>query len=64
MVDVLNQRVDVDATVSLSVADEMMRITPRQINTGNATLSQATRLLLGQRLALSVPLGTLPFGIN
>ena len=62
VVDVLNQRVQVSATVTLSVADDALRITPRQVNTGNATLNQASRLLLGQRLALSVPLGTLPFG--
>ena len=62
VVDVLSQRIQVNATVTLSVANETMRITPRQINTGNATLNQASRLLLGQRLALTVPLGTLPFG--
>jgi hypothetical protein len=62
VVDVLSQQVRVSATVTLSVAGETLRITPREINTGNTTLSQASRLLLGQRLALSVPLGTLPFG--
>ena len=62
VVDVLSQRVQVDATVTLSVAGEALRLTPRQIDTGNATLNEASRLLLGQRLALSVPLGTLPFG--
>jgi hypothetical protein len=62
VVDVLSQRVEVNATVTFSVADDALRITPRQINTGNATLNQASRLLLGQRLTLSVPLGTLPFG--
>ena len=62
VVDVLGQRIEVSAAVTLSVADDALRITPRQINTGNATLNQATRLLLGQRLTLSVPLGTLPFG--
>jgi hypothetical protein len=61
-VDVLSQQVEVSATVSLSVADETLRITPRQIDTGSATLSRASRLLLGQRLRLTVPLGTLPFG--
>jgi LmeA-like phospholipid-binding len=62
VVDVLSQQIRVSATVTLSVAGETLRITPREINTGNTTLSQASRLLLGQRLALSVPLGTLPFG--
>jgi len=61
-VDVLGQQIPVSANVTLSVVDETLRITPRQINTGSATLSQASRLLLGQRLRLTVPLGTLPFG--
>jgi hypothetical protein len=61
-VDVLDQRVQVRARVSLDVADEVLRITPQQIDTGTTTLSRAGRLLLGQRLTLSVPLGTLPFG--
>ena len=62
VVVVLSQQVQVNAKVTLSVVDDTLRITPRQINTGNATLNQASRLLLGQRLALTVPLGTLPFG--
>lgn len=61
-VDVLGQQVQVSANVTLSVVDETLRITPSQINTGSATLSQASRLLLGQRLRLTVPMGTLPFG--
>jgi hypothetical protein len=61
-VDVLSQRVQVSATATLSVANEALRITPREVNTGSTTLNQASRLLLGQRLRLSVPLGTLPFG--
>jgi hypothetical protein len=61
-VDVLSRQVQVSATVSLSVVDETLRITPRQIDTGSTTLSRASRLLLGQRLRLTVPLGTLPFG--
>src|SRR3712207_1280278 len=62
VVDVLSQRVQVSATATLSVANEALRITPREVNTGSTTLDQASRLLLGQRLSLSVPLGTLPFG--
>ena len=62
VVDVLNQRVQVSATATLSVANEALRITPREVNTGSTTLDQASRLLLGQRLALSVPMSTLPFG--
>ena len=61
-VDVLKQRVQVSASVTLTVADEVLRITPQQIDTGSTRLSQAGQLLLAQRLALSVPLGTLPFG--
>jgi LmeA-like phospholipid-binding len=61
-VDVLGRQVQVNALVALSVADDTLRISPRQINTGSVNLDQASRLLLGQRLTLSVPLGTLPFG--
>ena len=61
-VDVLSQRIQVSATVSLTVVGETLRIAPRQIDTGSTTLSRASRLLLGQRLRLTVPLGTLPFG--
>ena len=61
-VDVLGQQIQVRANVTLSVVDETLRITPRQINTESTALSQASRLLLGQRLNLTVPLGTLPFG--
>src|SRR5918992_3878758 len=62
LVDVLGRQVRVDAVVVFSVADETLRISPRQINTGSVNLDKASRLLLGQRLTLSVPLGTLPFG--
>jgi hypothetical protein len=48
--------------VSLSVDDSQLRITPEEIDTGNTTLSQASRLFLDQRLNLTVPLDTLPFG--
>lgn len=61
-VDALSTRVKVDALVSFSVADKTLKINPREINTGASGLSKATRLLLGQRLSLAVPLGTLPFG--
>ena len=61
-VNVLGRPVQVSAAVALSVAGETLRINPRQIDTGTASLDQASRLLLGQRLTLSVPLGTLPFG--
>ena len=62
VVDVLSQRLEVSGTMTLSVANDALRIRPREVNTGNNTLNQASRLLLRQRLTLSVPLGTLPFG--
>lgn len=61
-VAVLGQRLDVDASVDLDASGETLRITPREINTGTGGLDRASRLLLGQRLTLTVPLGTLPFG--
>lgn len=61
-VDVLSKRVRVRATATLSVAGEVVRITAGRLDTGLASLDQAERLLLSQRLALTVPLGTLPFG--
>lgn len=61
-VDVLDQRVRIRAVVTLGAADQTLRLIPREIDTGTATLNRASRLLLDQRLALSVPLGTLPFG--
>jgi LmeA-like phospholipid-binding len=62
LVDVLGRQVRVDASVVFSVADDTLRISPRQINTGSVNLDRASRLLLSQRLTLSVPMGTLPFG--
>jgi hypothetical protein len=61
-VDVLSKRVPVRATATLSVAGEAVRITAGELDTGLTRLDQAERLLLSQRLALTVPLGTLPFG--
>jgi LmeA-like phospholipid-binding len=61
-ISILGQRVQVSADASLSVSDSALRITPVEIKTGDTALSQASRLLLGQRLRLTVPLGTLPFG--
>ena len=46
----------------ISVDDSQLRITPEEIDTGDTTLSQASRLFLDQRLNLTVPLDTLPFG--
>lgn len=50
------------ADVDISESDAVLRLTPRKIDTGTSVLDQASRLLLDQRLKLSVPLGTLPFG--
>lgn len=61
-VDILGRTVQASADVTLAVAAGQLRLTPRQIKTGDAGLNRASRLLLGQRLTLTVPLGTLPFG--
>jgi hypothetical protein len=60
--NVLGQTIPVSSKVKLSVDESQLRITPVEIDTGDASLSQATRLLLDQRLNLTVPLDTLPFG--
>jgi hypothetical protein len=60
--DVLAQTVPVDASVELSVDGTQLRITPRHVDTGDATLSEAGRLLLDQRIALTVPMDGLPLG--
>lgn len=60
--DVLDQHLNVSGNVSLNVANGELRITPREVRTGSATLSQVSRLLLGQRLTLAVPMDALPFG--
>ena len=60
--NVLGQTIPVSAKVKLTVDDSQLRITPVQIDTGGAALSEASRLLLDQRLNLTVPLDTLPFG--
>ena len=61
-VDVLNERVPVSADATLSVEDDVLRISPQSFDTGSGSLDAAGRLLLGKRLTLLVPLGTLPFG--
>ncbi len=61
-VDVLNRHLTVRTDVLLSVADGDLRLTPQTIDTAGVTLGAAGRALLAQRLTLSVPLGTLPFG--
>jgi hypothetical protein len=61
-VDVLDRTVEASADVVLSAENGLLRIEPRQIDSGGSVLSEASRLLLGQRLTLTVPLGALPFG--
>lgn len=61
-VDVLNKRVQVHATAILSAAGDGIRVSAGKLDTGVTSLDEAERLLLSQRLALIVPLGTLPFG--
>ena len=62
VVEIANQSVPVSADASLSVQDDVLRISPESLNKGSGSLQAASRLLLGKRLRLIVPLGTLPFG--
>jgi LmeA-like phospholipid-binding len=61
-VEIANQSVPLSANASLSVEGDALRISPESLNTGSSSLDAASRLLLGRRLRLLVPLGTLPFG--
>jgi hypothetical protein len=61
-VKVLNQRMRVSADVILWIQDDLLRISPQNPDPGSVSLDTASRLLLRQRLTLTVPLGTLPFG--
>lgn len=60
--DVLDQTVPVTAAVELTVDGTQLRITPRDVDTGDTTLSEAGRLLLDQRISLTVPMDNLPLG--
>ncbi len=60
--NVLGRPLHATANVSLSVDNGAVKITPREIKTDSGALDKASRLLLGQRLTLTVPMGTLPFG--
>ncbi len=60
--NVLGRPLHATASVSLSVDNGAVKITPREIKTDSGALDQASRLLLGQRLTLTVPMGNLPFG--
>jgi hypothetical protein len=61
-VTVLNRKVPVSADVTLWVEDDVLRMSPKKLNAGSAALDTVSRLLLRQRLTLTIPLGTLPFG--
>jgi hypothetical protein len=61
-VELLNRSVPVSADATLSVEDDVLRISPQSVDSGSRSLDAASRLLLGHRLTLIVPLGTLPFG--
>ena len=61
-VEIANQSVPLSAEATLSVEGDALRISPESLNTGSGSLDAASQLLLGQRLRLLVPLGTLPFG--
>lgn len=60
-VSVLDQRVDLTAESEVTAAEGQLVLNPTGVQT-SAALSRAGRLLLAQRLRLSVPMGTLPFG--
>ena len=62
IIDIANQSVPVSADATLSVEDDVLRISPESLDTGSGSLRAASRFLLGKRLRLIVPLGTLPFG--
>jgi len=59
---VLGQTVRATAQVDLHVDGSQLRIAPREVDTGDTVLSSARRVLLDQRLGLTIPLDTLPFG--
>lgn len=61
--DLLTEQVDATAVVALSVDGGALRVRPTQIE-GGEDLSSLKQLLLGQRLAFTVPLDTLPFGLQ
>ncbi|GAA1433523.1 hypothetical protein GCM10009616_25720 [Microlunatus lacustris] len=60
-VSVLDTRVDLTAESELTAAEGQLVLNPSRVET-SAPLNRAGRLLLAQRLRLSVPMGTLPFG--
>jgi LmeA-like phospholipid-binding len=61
-ITVAGEPVQASADATLSVDNGQLQITPRQINMRSNVLDQATRLLLAERLRLTMPVGNLPFG--
>jgi LmeA-like phospholipid-binding len=60
-VEVLGDSVDLITVADVVAAEGQLLITPTEIQT-STSLNTAERLLLSQRLRLSVPMGMLPFG--
>ncbi len=60
-VAVLDKEVDLTAESEVSAGEGQLVLNPAGVQT-SAPLNAAGRLLLAQRLRLSVPMGTLPFG--
>lgn len=61
-VDFLNQQLTVHALASVSANEGQLTIVPDEVETTGGTLNSAGRLLLNQRLRISIPMGNLPFG--
>ncbi|MBA8794074.1 hypothetical protein FHX74_001679 [Friedmanniella endophytica] len=60
-VQVLDQRLEASAEVGLAVTDGNLRLIPQTVSTNGGTLGATARLLLRQRLTVTIPLGSLPF---
>ena len=60
-VAVLGKEVDLTAESEVAAGEGQLVLNPTSVET-STSLNAASRLLLAQRLRLSVPMGTLPFG--
>lgn len=61
-VTVLGQQISASADAKITASGNTLEITPTQFASGIASVDNATRLLLGQRFTIEVPLQALPFG--
>jgi LmeA-like phospholipid-binding len=61
-INLAGEPVPASADTTLSVDNGQLQITPRQIVTDSEKLDQASRLLLAERLSITVPVENLPFG--